>query len=445
MQEQKRDSMYNDDELSLYIHIPFCVRKCGYCDFLSAAADAETRERYVQALLMEIDGYSKTESAKRNVKTIYMGGGTPSVLTVSQLTDIFDKIKSVFNILDDTEISMEMNPGTADREKCMALRRMGINRLSIGLQSTNDKELKTLGRIHSYEDFLNTYTWCREAGFQNINVDLMAALPYQTVESYTTGLRKIIRLAPEHISAYSLILEEGTPFYQKYNSGCYPLPDEEQERLMYRETEQILAQAGYERYEISNYAKKGYACRHNLVYWQGGDYLGLGFGSSSYMYGVRFHNTTDFNTYVNQYTNKDRPAGRKDERMYGQGKTQIEGSAEGQDIQLCCRKYAEDWEVLSMQAKMEEFMFLGLRVMAGVSGTEFEKRFGKTMEDVYGDVLRKHEEEGLLRIERKEARKEDRKEASAAEPANGKTNIERVMLTAKGVDVSNYVFADFLL
>ena len=437
--------MQNKEELSLYIHIPFCVRKCGYCDFLSAPADEKARDWYVQALLMEIEHYQGTETADRKIKTFYIGGGTPSILSVNQLDCIIQKIKCTFNFYDDIEASMEMNPGTASKEKCRALYQMGINRLSIGLQSTNDKELNTLGRIHSYEDFLNTYTWCREAGFQNINVDLMAALPYQTVESYITGLRKIIRLAPEHISAYSLILEEGTPFYQKYNSGCYPLPDEEQERLMYRETEQILAQAGYERYEISNYAKKGYACRHNLVYWQGGDYLGLGLGSSSYMDGVRFHNTTDFDTYVNQYTNKDRPAGRKDERMYGQEKTQIEGSAEGQDIQLCCRKYAEDWEVLSVQAKVEEFMFLGLRVMEGVSGTEFEKRFGKTMEDVYGDVLRKHEEEGLLRIERKEARKEYRKEASAAEPANGKTNIERVMLTAKGVDVSNYVFADFLL
>jgi len=354
---------------------------------------------------MEIERYRGTETADRKIKTLYIGGGTPSILSVNQLDCIMQKIKCTFNFYDDIEASMEMNPGTASKEKCRALYQMGINRLSIGLQSTNDKELKTLGRIHSYEDFLNTYTWCREAGFQNINVDLMAALPYQTVESYTTGLRKIIRLAPEHISAYSLILEEGTPFYQKYNSGCYPLPDEEQERLMYRETEQILAQAGYERYEISNYAKKGYACRHNLVYWQGGDYLGLGLGSSSYMDGVRFHNTTDFNTYVNQGA------------------------------------YVEDREELSVQAKMEEFMFLGLRVMAGVSGTEFEKRFGKTMEDVYGDVLRKHEEEGLLQIERKE----DRKEAAAAEPAKGKTNIEKVMLTTKGVDVSNYVFADFLL
>lgn len=397
--------MQNKEELSLYIHIPFCVRKCGYCDFLSAPADEKARDRYVQALLMEIERYQGTETADRKIKTLYIGGGTPSILSVDQLDCIMQKIKYTFNFCDDIEASMEMNPGTASKEKCRALYQMGINRLSIGLQSTNDMELNTLGRIHSYEDFLNTYTWCREAGFQNINVDLMAALPYQTVESYTTGLRKIIRLAPEHISAYSLILEEGTPFYQKYNSGCYPLPDEEQERLMYRETEQILAQAGYERYEISNYAKKGYACRHNLVYWQGGDYLGLGLGSSSYMDGVRFHNTTDFNTYVNQGA------------------------------------YVEDREELSVQAKMEEFMFLGLRVMAGVSGTEFEKRFGKTMEDVYGDVLRKHEEEGLLQIERKE----DRKEAVAAEPAKGKTNIEKVMLTTKGVDVSNYVFADFLL
>ena len=397
--------MQNKEELSLYIHIPFCVRKCGYCDFLSAPADEKARDRYVQALLMEIERYQGTETADRKIKTLYIGGGTPSILSVDQLDCIMQKIKYTFNFCDDIEASMEMNPGTASKEKCRALYQMGINRLSIGLQSTNDMELKTLGRIHSYEDFINTYTWCREAGFQNINVDLMAALPYQIVESYTTGLRKIIRLAPEHISAYSLILEEGTPFYQKYNSGCYPLPDEEQERLMYRETEQILAQAGYERYEISNYAKKGYACRHNLVYWQGGDYLGLGLGSSSYMDGVRFHNTTDLDTYVNQGA------------------------------------YVEDREELSVQAKMEEFMFLGLRVMAGVSGTEFEKRFGKTMEDVYGDVLRKHEEEGLLQIERKE----DRKEAAAAEPAKGKTNIEKVMLTTNGVDVSNYVFADFLL
>lgn len=437
--------MQNKEELSLYIHIPFCVRKCGYCDFLSASADENTRDRYVQALLLEIERYQGTETADRKIKTLYIGGGTPSILSVKQLEYIIQKIKCTFNFNNTIEVSMEMNPGTASKEKCRALYQMGINRLSIGLQSTNDEELKALGRIHSYKDFLNTYTWCREAGFQNINVDLMAALPYQTVESYAAGLRKIVHLSPEHVSAYSLILEEGTPFYQKYNSGCYPLPDEDQERLMYRETEQILAQAGYERYEISNYAKKGYACRHNLVYWQGGDYLGLGLGSSSYVDGARFHNTADFMNYVNQDMNEDRPADHNDEHMHEQGKQQIEGSAEDQDIQFCCRKYIEDWEELSAQAKMEEFMFLGLRVMEGVSGAEFEKRFGKTMEEVYGAVLQKHEEEGLLRIERKENCKEDREEAATAEPVNRKTKIERVMLTAKGIDVSNYVFADFLL
>lgn len=378
--------MQNKEELSLYIHIPFCVRKCGYCDFLSAPADEKARDRYVQALLMEIERYQGTETADRKIKTLYIGGGTPSILSVDQLDCIMQKIKYTFNFCDDIEASMEMNPGTASKEKCRALYQMGINRLSIGLQSTNDMELKTLGRIHSYEDFINTYTWCREAGFQNINVDLMAALPYQIVESYTTGLRKIIRLAPEHISAYSLILEEGTPFYQKYNSGCYPLPDEEQERLMYRETEQILAQAGYERYEISNYAKKGYACRHNLVYWQGGDYLGLGLGSSSYMDGVRFHNTTDFNTYVNQGA------------------------------------YVEDREELSVQAKMEEFMFLGLRLMAGISRQQFETTFQVTLDSVYGEVLRKLKSEQLI------------------EEMAG-----YVRLTEHGIDVSNYVLAEFLL
>ena len=386
IKNRNANSMQNKEELSLYIHIPFCVRKCGYCDFLSAPADEKARDRYVQALLMEIERYRGTETADRKIKTLYIGGGTPSILSVNQLDCIIQKIKCTFNFYGDIEASMEMNPGTASKEKCRALYQMGINRLSIGLQSTNDMELKTLGRIHSYEDFLNTYTWCREAGFQNINVDLMAALPYQTVESYTTGLRKIIRLAPEHISAYSLILEEGTPFYQKYNSGCYPLPDEEQERLMYRETEQILAQAGYERYEISNYAKKGYACRHNLVYWQGGDYLGLGLGSSSYMDGVRFHNTTDLDTYVNQGA------------------------------------YVENREELSVQARMEEFMFLGLRMTEGVSLRGFEEYFGENMENIYGEVLKKHRNLGLL------------------EQKNG-----RIFLTRRGIHVSNGVMADFLL
>ena len=382
--------MQNKEELSLYIHIPFCVRKCGYCDFLSAPADEKARDRYVQALLMEIERYRGTETADRKIKTLYIGGGTPSTLSVKQLECIMQKIKCTFNFHGDMETSMEMNPGTASKEKCRALYQMGINRLSIGLQSTNDMELKTLGRIHSYEDFLNTYTWCREAGFQNINVDLMAALPYQTVESYTTGLRKIIRLAPEHISAYSLILEEGTPFYQKYNSGCYPLPDEEQERLMYRETEQILAQAGYERYEISNYAKKGLECRHNKGYWQRTDYLGLGLGASSLVDHVRFSNTDNMEEY-------------------------LRNSAFPEKIRC-------DRETLTEADEMAEFMFLGLRMTEGVSVREFEEYFGKNMESIYGKVLKKHFALGML-----------------------KKKNDRIFLTRRGIHVSNGVMADFLL
>ena len=382
--------MQNKEELSLYIHIPFCVRKCGYCDFLSAPADEKARDRYVQALLMEIERYQGTETADRKIKTLYIGGGTPSILSVDQLDCIMQKIKYTFNFCDDIEASMEMNPGTASKEKCRALYQMGINRLSIGLQSTNDMELKTLGRIHSYEDFINTYTWCREAGFQNINVDLMAALPYQTVESYTTGLRKIIHLAPEHISAYSLILEEGTPFYQKYNSGCYPLPDEEQERLMYRETEQILAQAGYERYEISNYAKEGRCCRHNVGYWTRRDYLGFGLGASS-LYGKdRFANTADMKKY-------------------------LENSSSPELIR-------EREPVLTREDEMAEFMFLGLRMTKGIAKTDFRQKFGCAIETVYGDVLKKYEAMGLL-LEK-----------------DG-----RIFLSREGIHVSNSVMADFLL
>ena len=391
--------------LSLYIHFPFCVRKCQYCDFLSGPGTAEAMSSYINDLKNEI-AFRGHFFQNQQVVSIFFGGGTPSLLSGMQINGLMTCIRNTFVLDEHAEITCECNPGTLSEDKLNGFLNAGINRLSIGLQSANDAELEMLGRIHRYAQFEHNYQLARQCGFKNINIDLMSALPGQSVASYEDTLDKVLSLEPEHISAYSLIIEEGTPFAYALPA---PLPSEDDERLMYHLTKTKLAAHGYSRYEISNYAKKGYACRHNLVYWQGGDYLGLGLGSSSYMDGVRFHNTTDLNTYVNQ----------------------------------CA--YVEDREELSVQAKMEEFMFLGLRVMAGVSGTEFEKRFGKTMEDVYGDVLRKHEEEGLLRIERKEARKEDRKEAAAAEPAKGKTNIERVMLTTKGVDVSNYVFADFLL
>ena len=307
--------------------------------------------------------------------SIFIGGGTPSILTPSQIKDIFKVIKETFKLSDEAEITIEMNPGTVDKEKLRTYREVGINRLSIGLQSALDEELKKLGRIHTFEEFLDTYKLAREEGFHNINIDLMSAIPGQTVESYEHTLRTVAEIKPEHISAYSLIIEEGTPFYERYGQGEHQeeLPGEEDERRMYKMTKKILAQYGYERYEISNYAKKGYACRHNLGYWERAEYLGIGRGASSLM----------------------------DNQRWIQG---------------------EEKEEIDRQGQMEEFMFLGLRKMEGVSYAVFEKAFGCTIESVYHEVIQRMKEMGLM------------------EDADG-----YLRLTERGIDLSNYVMSEFLL
>ena len=258
-------------ELELYVHIPFCVKKCAYCDFLSAPAGEEERQRYVETLLKEIQGYGK-QYQDYCVITIFVGGGTPSVLNGEQMKAIFNVLRESFVIDTDAEITIEVNPGTVTEEKAEAWKQAGINRISIGLQSVNDEELRMLGRIHSYKDFLDTYHLLRDKGFYNLNVDLISAIPGQTLESWRKTLCKVAELKPEHISSYSLIIEEGTPFYTLYGedrqdavlkSLPQPLPDEETERLIYEETETILQKYGYNRYEISNYAKPGYACHNN--------------------------------------------------------------------------------------------------------------------------------------------------------------------------------------
>ena len=369
-----------DSPMEIYIHIPFCIKKCDYCDFLSGPSGPKEQADYVDALLEEIN--AAEEGKGRSVSSVFIGGGTPSVLDERFIGEILNHIRRKFQIADHAEITIEVNPGTADRNKLQAYRTYGINRLSIGLQSPDDRELKILGRIHNYEQFLETYRSAREAGFDNINIDLMSAIPDQTYEGWIHNLRTVAGLDPEHISAYSLIVEEGTPFWERE----LDLPDEDTEYRMYEDTAAILGEYGFHQYEISNYAKKGYACRHNLVYWQGGDYLGLGLGSSSYMDGVRFHNTTDFNTYVNQGA------------------------------------YVEDREELSVQAKMEEFMFLGLRMNEGVTRAAFEQSFGVPIEAVYLETLRKLKEQGLLQMV-----------------------AGRIALTDKGMDLANYVMAKFLL
>lgn len=325
-------------------------------------------------LCRKIRSYGELAEAY-HVTTIFIGGGTPSVLEGTQLMDIMDAVRGTFPVDSDAEISMEMNPGTVTKGKLRTIKNAGINRLSIGLQSADNSELKMLGRIHTFEDFLETYRMAREAGFGNINVDLMSAIPFQSVESFDRTLVRTAELGPEHISAYSLIIEEGTPFFDRYGNGkrAKELPTEEEERLMYRHTLEILKDYGYHRYEISNYAKPGYECRHNLGYWERAEYLGIGTGAASLMQEYRFN--------------------------------------EG-----------EEPVRLSVKEQMEEFMFLGLRKMEGVSKETFESSFQRTMESVYGKVIEEMCGKGLL-----------------------ETEDGMVRLTEKGIDVSNYVMGEFLL
>lgn len=372
-----------DTSFELYIHIPFCVRKCAYCDFLSAPGSEEAKASYTEALLREIEAV-KTE--KREVSSIFVGGGTPSALSPSLMGDIFEKIHKSFSVAPDAEITIEANPGTLSNEKLFLYRNVGINRLSLGLQSPEAAELKSLGRIHTYEEFLESFSLAREAGFQNINVDLMCALPDQTYEGWVRNLRKVAALHPEHISAYSLIIEEGTPFAKRKLN----LPDEDTEYRMYEDTAGILAEYGYEQYEISNYAKKDLACQHNVGYWTRKEYLGLGLGAASLWGNQRFSNTSDFSLYLN---NSGFP-----EKIRG------------------------DRETLSLEAEMSEFMFLGLRMTKGVSKAEFLEGFGVSIESVYGKVLDKYKSVGLL------------------EETEG-----RIFLTRAGIHVSNGVMAEFLL
>lgn len=360
--------------LEIYIHIPFCIKKCNYCDFLSAPSTGKERESYVKSLCRKIRSYVRLAGAY-HVVSIFIGGGTPSILEPGQIKAILGTVREVFLVEKDAEITIEMNPGTVTREKLTAYKTSGVTRLSIGLQSADNKELEILGRIHTYEEFLETYQMAREEGFSNINIDLISAIPCQTVASWEKTLRTAAELGPEHISAYSLIIEEGTPFYDRYGGGMHAgeLPGEEEERLMYQNTRRLLERYGYRRYEISNYAKPGYECRHNLGYWSRTEYLGIGTGAASLIENRRW--------------------------------------TEGGQIQA-----------LSIQEQMEEFMFLGLRKMKGVSKEQFKDTFGHSAEEIYGAVLKEMKEKKLL------------------EEREG-----YVRLTEKGIDISNYVMSEFLL
>ena len=388
--------MRNKKPLGIYLHIPFCVRKCNYCDFLSAPAQEETRRRYVQCLTEEIRQF---EAAKEyEVKSVFFGGGTPSILEGKWIAALMEELEKIFSFSEIPEITIECNPGTLTAEKLDHYRKSGINRLSLGLQSADENELKLLGRIHTWEDFYRNYEQAREREYTNINVDLMSALPGQTASSWQKTLQKVLALGPEHISAYSLIIEEGTPFYDWYggvdesrvrgreSADSTILPSEEEEREMYYETKRLLAQSGYHRYEISNYAKPGYECIHNSGYWLRREYAGFGLGAASQIKDLRYKNTEKLENYLKGDFSK------------------------------------EEMQTLTKQEKIEETMYLGLRMMQGVSLQDFEKSFGVPMETLYKETLEKLQRQGLLQIK------------------DG-----RLQLTDLGIDVSNAVMAEFLL
>lgn len=398
--------------LELYVHIPFCIKKCLYCDFLSFPADEDTQNAYVEALLSEI-AYYGTKCRDYCVSTVYIGGGTPSWLRETQTERIMEALRRSFSFVREPEVTIECNPGTVTDRMFLVYRRAGINRISIGLQSADDAQLKMLGRIHTFEQFLKTYDLARRNGFDNINVDVMNSLPGQTAESFYQTLQQMLRLKPEHISAYSLIIEKGTPFYERYKfdavkqqAGLQPveLPTENEVYRMTKLTEQLLAEAGYVHYEVSNFAKPGFACLHNIGYWKRENYLGFGLGAASLMENIRYTNIRELYPYIEQ-TRRLR-----------------EGIWQNEKEELPATNLHASAERISRKAQIEEFMFLGLRMTEGIGRADFERAFGVSVESVYSEVLTKLQEEKLL-VKR----------------------AGRVFLTETGQDVSNYVLAQFLL
>lgn len=436
---RKRDLYMNKKELELYVHIPFCVRKCAYCDFLSFPSGEHERASYVDALLEEIKE-QKDNFKDYFVTTVFLGGGTPSLLREDDTARIFDALWENFDISRSAEITLEVNPGTVTGKKAAVWKACGMNRLSIGLQSVNDGELKMLGRIHTFKEFLDTWRIVREKGFDNINIDLISAIPGQTVQSWEKTLRTIAELGAEHISAYSLIIEEGTSFYRLYGevhnsdgetpascaeknggaSGIPPLPGEDAEREIYKSTGRILKEYGYHRYEISNYAKEGYECRHNFGYWERKEYLGLGLGASSLISEHRFHNTENMERYLQIFGKHSVLAGSGSRAT--SPRTFPAGGNGANPQMLPTGAAAEDVEALSVSEQMEESIFLGLRKTEGISCREFREKFGQTLDEVYGEQIRRFEKLGLMEREK-----------------------DRLRLTERGIDVSNSIFVEFML
>lgn len=376
------------DKISLYIHIPFCAQKCLYCDFPSFARKDHLRKAYIEALNKEIISLREKHN-NLEINTIFIGGGTPSVLESDELECLLKEVAKL-NMAKDIEYSMECNPGNLTEEKLEVMKKYGVNRISMGLQAKQDNLLKGLGRIHNYKTFKENFLLAKKVGFNNINVDLMFGLPNQRLNEWEETLREIISLEPAHISAYSLIIEEGTAFYNLYENDKLKLPTEEEERKMYHLAKKILEENGFNQYEISNYAKEGKECRHNLAYWNMDNWIGVGSAAASYINGKRIKNISSVEKYINSINEK--------------------------------REAVEEIINNSKNDNMEEFMFMGLRKINGIDENEFKNRFSMNINDVYGEILNKYIDEGLLIRE-----------------------SGRIFLSEKGIEISNIIMADFLL
>ncbi|WP_195467117.1 MULTISPECIES: radical SAM family heme chaperone HemW [Clostridium] len=372
-------------EVSLYIHIPFCKQRCFYCDFPTFAGKERFREDYVEALIKEIED----KCSNYLIKTIFIGGGTPSYLEEKELEKLLIAV-SKLNLSDKLEYSIECNPGTVNEDKLKIMKKYGINRISFGLQSCNNQLLKKIGRIHTFKEFLENYNLARKIGFNNINIDLMYGLPNLTIQDWKDTLEKISELRPEHISAYSLIIEEGTAFYKLYEKDKLELPSEDDERVMDKLTKDILKSNGYHQYEISNFALPGKECEHNKVYWSLEEYIGVGSASSSYIDGYRLVNTSNINDYIEKINN---------------------------NISVVIDKYEN-----TIEDEMEEFVFMGLRMVSGIDLLKFKKKFGVDINSIYKEVIEKNIKDGLLVVEE-----------------------NKMFLTAKGMELSNSVMSDFIL
>ncbi|AAK79250.1 oxygen-independent coproporphyrinogen-3 oxidase [Clostridium acetobutylicum] len=373
------------NKLGLYIHIPFCKSKCLYCDFPSYACIEDYMIPYAKALCTEIE----KASINKVFSSIFIGGGTPSFLSIEALNILCDALKKVRKTKD-VEFTVEGNPNSFTEKKLMVFKDMGVNRLSIGLQACQDRLLKKLGRIHTLKEFTVAFKRARNLGFNNINVDLMFGIPDQTLEDFKESLEFITKLKPEHISSYSLIVEEGTPYFKMNEGGKLKLPNEDEERDMYSFARTFLEEKGYNQYEISNFAVKDKECRHNLIYWELDNYIGCGASAHSYFNGVRYRNINNVKKYIEQIS---------------KGNSVVE----------------ENHRNL-LKEDMEEFMFLGLRKTRGVSIEEFKLKFNKDIQEVYGDVIKKYETIGMIIL-----------------------NEHRVFLTERGMQISNSIMCDFLL